>query len=69
MSAAFDAGEGFSRASAVSTEDSSWRLQYPASLASTTSDGPRLHWLLVLLQVLAIVSGVVLAMPTRKVQP
>ncbi len=66
VAAAFDAGDGFSRASAITTRDASWRLQPPATFDSTNTEGQPLHWLLNLVSVLALVSTIVLATPTRR---
>ncbi len=66
VSGAIDAGAGFSRASAGSTANASWRLQYAASLSSTSRAGQPLHLVWAALQLLAVIAGIVLAMPTRR---
>ena len=66
VSGALDAGAGFSRASASSVDDASWRLQEPASLSAARTGGQPLHLLWVALQALVVIAVVVLSMPTRR---
>jgi hypothetical protein len=66
VTGALDAASGFSRASAPTPADASWRLQDKPSLASVSTEGQPGHAAQLVLQLLAIVAGIVLAMPTRR---
>ena len=65
VAGSLDAATGFSRASAP-TDDAAWRLQDPASAVSMNQDPQPFHGWLLAGQLVAIVTGIVLALPTRR---
>jgi hypothetical protein len=65
VAGSLDAATGFSRASAP-TDDAAWRLQDPASAGSMNQDPQPFHGWLLAGQLVAIVTGIVLALPTRR---
>ena len=66
VTGSLDAAAGFSRASAPTTQDASWRLQETPSLRSLSRGSQKGRTAQLILQLLAIVAGIVLAMPTRR---
>jgi GT2 family glycosyltransferase len=66
VTGSFDAASGFSRASAPTPGDASWRLQDKPTLAAVDRSGQSGRIAQLILQFLAIVAGIVLALPTRK---
>jgi GT2 family glycosyltransferase len=66
VTGSFDAASGFSRASAPSPHAAAWRLQDKPDLRSVDAGGQSGRTAQLIPQFLAIVAGVVLAMPTRK---
>jgi len=65
VAGSLDAATGFSRASAP-TDDAAWRLQDPASAGSMNQDPQPFHGWLLAGQLVAIVTCIVLALPTRR---
>ncbi len=65
VTGSLDAATGFSRASAPAG-DAAWRLQDRATSDSMNREEQPLHGLLLTLQLVAVVAGIVLALPTRK---
>jgi hypothetical protein len=65
VTGSLDAATGFSRASAP-TGDAAWRLQNLATTDSMDQQEQPFHGLLLAGQLIAIVAGIVLALPTRK---
>ncbi len=66
VTGSLDAASGFSRASAPTTRDASWRLQARPSLAAVSTEGQFGRTALLVLQLLLIVLAIVLALPTRR---
>ncbi len=66
VAGAFDAAEGFTGASAPAEDSRAWRLEGPATLTSVGSTSNLPHLLAVLVQLVAILATVVLALPGRR---
>ena len=68
VAGSFDAADGFSSASAATSDTRAWRVTPKQSLSAVEATGSVLHWLWCAIQVLALLTLVVLAAPTRRLQ-
>jgi hypothetical protein len=66
VSGALDAAGGFTGASAPVKDSRAWRVAGPATLDAVDVQGNPVHYAALVVQVIAIIAAIVLALPSRR---